>query len=35
MVLLGVLSSLSVILTRWGRKGDPSVDISPALSMVD
>jgi Na+-driven multidrug efflux pump len=35
MVLLGVLSSLSVILTRWGPKGDPSVDIRPALSMVD
>jgi Na+-driven multidrug efflux pump len=35
MVLLGVLSSLSVILTRWGPKGGPGVDISPALSMVD
>jgi Na+-driven multidrug efflux pump len=35
MVLLGVLSSLSVILTRWGPKGGQGVDISPALSMVD
>jgi len=35
MVLLGVLSSLSVILTRWGPKGGPGVDIGPALSMVD
>jgi Na+-driven multidrug efflux pump len=35
MVALGVLSSLSVILTRWGPKDGPGVDIRPALSMVD
>ena len=32
MVLLGSLSSLSVILTRWGPKGGPVPDIRPALS---
>jgi Na+-driven multidrug efflux pump len=35
MVLLGVLSSLSVILTRWGPKAGSGVDVRPALSMVD
>jgi len=32
MVVLGTLSSLSVVLTRWGAKGDPIPRIRPALS---
>ncbi|KIZ48164.1 MULTISPECIES: MATE family efflux transporter [Rhodopseudomonas] len=32
MVLLGVLSTLSVMLTRWGPKGGQLPDIRPALS---
>jgi putative MATE family efflux protein len=34
MVVLGVLSSLSVILTRWGPAGGPVRDVSPAMSGV-
>jgi Na+-driven multidrug efflux pump len=34
MVVLGVLSSLSVILTRWGPKGDAIAEICPALSAM-
>jgi len=34
MVALGVLSSSSVILTRWGPKGGDVVQIRPALSRV-
>ena len=32
MVVLGLLSSLSVILTRWGPRPGHRVDPSPALS---
>jgi hypothetical protein len=32
MVVLGTLSSLSVVLTRWGPKGGPVPRIRPALS---
>lgn len=32
MVLLGVLSALSVVLTRWGPKSGPVPEIRPALS---
>jgi Na+-driven multidrug efflux pump len=36
MVVLGVLSSLSVILTRWGPAGGSAPDVRPALSgLVD
>jgi Na+-driven multidrug efflux pump len=31
MVLLGTLSCLSVILTRWGPKPRPAVEVTPAL----
>jgi hypothetical protein len=34
MVALGVLSSSSVILTRWGPKGGDMVPVRPALSGV-
>jgi putative MATE family efflux protein len=34
MVVLGVLSASSVILTRWGPKGDPVVEARPALSGI-
>jgi hypothetical protein len=34
MVLLGVLSCSSVILTRWGSKRDAVVQIRPALSAA-
>ncbi len=34
MVLLGVLSSLSVILTRWGSKVAAAPEIRPALSGI-
>ena len=34
MVVLGVLSSLSVILTRWGPAGGSTADVRPALSGV-
>lgn len=32
MVLLGVLSTLSVVLTRWGPKSGPVPEVRPALS---
>jgi putative MATE family efflux protein len=32
MLVLGVLSSASVILTRWGPKGGPVPDVRPAVS---
>jgi hypothetical protein len=32
MVVLGTLSSLSVVLTRWGPKSGPVPRIRPALS---
>jgi hypothetical protein len=32
MVVLGTLSSLSVVLTRWGPKGGSVPKIRPALS---
>ena len=32
MVVLGVLSTSSVVLTRWGPKGGPVPAIRPALS---
>jgi len=32
MVLLGTLSALSVVLTRWGAKGGQLPAIRPALS---
>jgi len=32
MVVLGVLSAASVVFTRWGPRGDPVVDVRPALS---
>src|SRR5438874_7424974 len=36
MVLLGVLSAVSVVLTRWGPKGAAVAQVGPALSgMVD
>jgi hypothetical protein len=34
MVVLGVLSSLSVILTRWGPAAGRVRDVSPAMSGV-
>jgi len=34
MVVLGVLSAASVILTRWEPKRGPVAEISPALSGV-
>jgi putative MATE family efflux protein len=34
MVVLGVLSASSVILTRWGPKGDGVVEARPALSGI-
>jgi putative MATE family efflux protein len=34
MVLLGVLSAASVVLTRWGPKRGPVAEIGPALSGV-
>jgi putative MATE family efflux protein len=34
MVVLGVLSSSSVVLTRWGPPGDPVRNVSPAMSGV-
>jgi Na+-driven multidrug efflux pump len=34
MVLLGVLSAASVVLTRWGPKRGPVEEIGPALSGV-
>jgi hypothetical protein len=32
MVVLGVLSCASVILTRWGPRGGPVPEVRPALS---
>ena len=32
MVLLGLLSALSVLLTRWGPKSGPVPEVRPALS---
>jgi hypothetical protein len=32
MVVLGVLSVASVVLTRWGPKGGPVPEVRPALS---
>ena len=34
MVVLGVLSCASVILTRWGPKREAVADIRPALSGI-
>jgi len=34
MVVLGTLSTASVLLTRWGSKRGPVAEISPALSGV-
>jgi hypothetical protein len=34
MVVLGVLSSLSVVLTRWGPAGGSASDARPALSAI-
>jgi hypothetical protein len=34
MVVLGVLSASSVILTRWGPKSDGVVEARPALSGI-
>jgi hypothetical protein len=34
MVLLGVLSASSVILTRWGPKSGATTQVRPALSGV-
>jgi hypothetical protein len=36
MVVLGLLSAASVVLTRWGPKRGAALDVRPALSaMVD
>ena len=35
MVLLGVLSTSSVILTRWGPRRDAVLPVRPALSGAD
>jgi hypothetical protein len=32
MVVLGTLSAVSVLLTRWGSKRGSAAEISPALS---
>jgi hypothetical protein len=35
MVVLGTLSCLSVILTRWGPKRDARAAVRPALSAAE